>query len=113
MFVSFENIGQVCATFHCDDGVAVGAPCSMSRTGTVGASDDEENFIGVVESIKNNYACVTVRGFVTLPYSGTTPGIGYCTLTGDGAGKIKVCVDGNSYLVAAVDTVNKTATILL
>lgn len=113
MFISFENVGQVCATFYCDGTVAVGAPCSMSRAGTVGACGDEENFVGVVAAVRDNCANVIVRGFVTVPYSGTTPGIGYCLLTGDGAGNIKVCVDGNSYFVATVDTANHTATILL
>lgn len=113
MFINFDDIGQVCVTFRGDPNTTVGAPCGLSRERTVELAGEGESFIGKVVSIRKQIANVVVKGFVTLPYSGTAPGVGYVSLAGDGAGAITVCDDGRAYLVVDVDTVNKTATILL
>ncbi len=113
MIFKFDDIGQVCASFYCDDGVNAGDPCSIVRNRTINTTREDEAFIGKVLSVRNNVASVAVGGFVTLSFTGSAPGTGYANLSGNGNGGIMVCNDGKTYLVVSVDAVNKTATILL
>lgn len=113
MSVSFEEIGQVAATFQAESGVMVGQVCKITANGKVGACAAGENFCGVAVSKKGGYGAVAVRGFVTLPYTGTTaPTVGYCTLAADSSGGVTVPKSGGrEYLVVSVE--NGTVTVLL
>jgi len=111
--ISFDDIGQVCVSFHCDNEIAPGSPCSVYRSQTVGFAKANEPFIGKVISYRNNVANVVISGFVTFPYSGSPVSVGYTNLCSDGEGNITANEDGKTYLVVAVDNFKKTATILL
>lgn len=109
----YEQIGQVCATFACNRKIVPGQVCEIIANNTVAMCNEESNFCGVVAQCQENCASVILRGFVTVPYTGSTPSIGHVPLSGDGDGNVCVCTDAHSYLVTNVDAVNKTITFLL
>lgn len=133
MSVSFEGVGQVCATFL-GGKLTEGQVVKLAGSGTVGACGAGDGFIGAALCCKDDACTVQVGGFVTVSYSGTTPTVGWCALTADGNGGVKVAAaeaaaleetggsgsteagkTGSSRVlpVVSVDTTAKTATILL
>ena len=112
MSVSFEGVGQVCATFL-GGGLTEGHVVKMSAAGTVSACTDGDAFCGVTMCCKDDACTVLVRGFVTVKYTGTAPEVGLKALEADGKGGVKTAETGVSCLVADVDTIDKTVTILL
>ncbi len=113
MAISFDQIGQVCATFSAQGDLAVGEICTCTGKGLVTVSDIEERFTGVIMGLQHGFAAVAVQGFVTVPYSGSTvPTYGFCTLTSDGDGKVMVGGE-HTYLVVSVDRNTRKVTFLL
>ena len=111
MSVSFEGIGRWCATFLAGD-VEQGDPVKISANGTVAACSAGDAFCGVAVSERDGACSVQLGGFITLPYSGTAPTVGYAALCADGTGGVKSGGTA-SYLTVDVDTTEKTVTILL
>ena len=105
MSVSFEGVGQVCATFL-GGKLTEGEVGKVTENGTVGACAADDGFCGVAICCKDDACTVQVRGFVTVGYSGTAPGMGWRTLAADGKG-------GVNCLVADVDAAVKTVTMML
>ena len=105
MSVSFEGVGQVCATFL-GGKLTEGEGVKVTENGTVGACAADDGFCGVAICCKDDACTVQVRGFVTVGYSGTAPGMGWRTLAADGKG-------GVNCLVADVDAAVKTVTMML
>lgn len=114
MNVCFDGVGQVCATFL-DGGVSLGQVVKVTGRGTVGKCGAGDSFCGVVLHSRAGACAVQVRGFVTVSYSGTAPGLGLAALCADDKGGVKTAAasGGTSYLVVDVDTTAKTVTILL
>ena len=113
MKVSFEGIGQWCATFAGAD-VAEGSLVKISGPGTVAACGAGDAFCGVAVCGGGDACTVQLGGFATVPYSGTTaPGVGLAVLAGDGAGGVKTATSGVSCWVVDKDETAKTVTILL
>ncbi len=123
MSVSFEGVGQVCATFL-GGKLTEGQVVKLTGNGTVGACAAGDSFIGAAICCKDDACTVQVGGFVTVSYSGTAPTAGWCVLTADGNGGVKaaaaseaaedeVAESGRMLPVVAVDTTAKTVTILL
>ncbi len=95
-----------------------GKPVKVSANGTVALASGEERFFGVVLSVSEDHqvAVVQTHGFVTVPYTGAAPALGYTELVADGTGGVKVPTTagtGIPYWVVAVDTANQTVTFLL
>ncbi len=112
MAFSFDQIGQVCATFLDTNDLTVGAPCCCTGNNTVTACQADDRIAGVVVGKQHDLVAVAVRGFVTVPYSGSAPACGFCTLAADGDGN--VAVGGTeTYLVVSVNKINSTVTFLL
>ena len=105
MSVSFEGVGQVCATFL-GGKLTEGEVVKVTENGTVGACAADDGFCGVAICCKDDACTVQVRGFVTVGYSGTAPGMGWRMLAADGKG-------GVNCLVADVDAAVKTVTMML
>ncbi len=126
MKVSFEGVGQVCATFL-GDKLTEGQTVKMTGNGTVGACAADDVFCGVAVCCKDDACTVQVGGFVTVGYTGTAPGVGWQALSANGSGgvktaggaeaasegSVKTASDGVNCLVVNVDTTAKTVTILL
>ena len=115
MSISFEGIGQWCASFACED-VAEGMAVKLTDNGKVGKCGAGEDFCGVVAAMGHDGKGCSVQmgGFVTLPYSGEeVPALGICTLSADGKGGVQSATGGWEYLVVCVDKSAKTVTIKL
>lgn len=114
MNISYQGIGQRCATFM-SDGAKEGALVKLSANGTVAPCEAGEDFIGVVVAASRDGEACTVQlgGFVTLAYTGA-PALGYCALTADGAGGVKDAEGaGRALLVVELDGTAKTVTVML
>ena len=103
MKVCFEDIGHMSATFLLQSGQG-GEPVKVCGNGTVCGCADGDIFCGVMENHRGGYAGVQLRGFVTLPYSGSAPALGYAALAADGNGGVKVASGGRNCLVVSVDS---------
>lgn len=112
MNVSFQGIGQVCATFLCGD-VKAGQVVKVTAAGTVGPCADNDPFCGVVMMTKGGGASVQVAGFATVGFSGEAPAAGFAKLAADNSGGVKTAPGGRDYLVVDTDAVGKTITIKL
>ena len=113
MSISFEGVGQVCATFL-GGSLTEGQVVKMTSGGTVGACSAGDPFCGVALCCKDDACAVQVRGFVSVSYSGTAPTVGWNTLAADGNGGVKTVTSGGMTCLAAdVDTTAKTVTIML
>lgn len=113
MAISYEGIGQVCVTLYKNNTVTVGCTCSMAGDNCVGVSEEDENFAGIAAAIRGKYVNMIISGVVTLPYTGTAPGVGYCALAGDGSGNVKYSTEGNIYRVLSVNMKDHTVTFIL
>lgn len=113
MTVSFEGVGQVCATFM-GGGLTEGHVVKLTGSGTVGACAADDAFCGVAVCCKDDACTVQVGGFVSVGYTGTAPTVGWKALAADGSGGVKAVTSGGvTCLVADVDTTAKTVTIKL
>ncbi len=112
MSVSFEGVGQICATFL-GGGLTGGHVVKMTGNGSVGACSADDGFCGAALCCRDDACTVQVGGFVSVGYSGTAPAVGYQTLAADGKGGVKTAGSGREYLVADVDAAAKTVTIML
>lgn len=118
MSISFSGIRDK-ATFIASSltfGTDEGKVCKVTANQTVGLCADGDRFNGVITTIErdNAYCVVAKTGYVTLTYSGTTPGYGIQKLSADVDSHIKVdAVSGQEYLVVDVDTGNNKVTLFL
>ncbi|MBE6992874.1 MAG: hypothetical protein E7430_09965 [Ruminococcaceae bacterium] len=103
MKVCFNGIGQQVVTFM-DAGSVKGQVCKVSDGGTVAACADGDVFAGVVVYTDGSWADVQLKGYVTVPYTGTAPAPGWCDMVGNGSGGVAVEDGGRSCLVVEVDT---------
>lgn len=114
MNISFESIGSEYVTFSARGTLSQGTPCKVIANGAVMACTAGDDFCGVACAPKNDTVAVQLRGFVTLPYTGTAPTLGYCGLVADGTGKVKVSSDAaRKFLTVQVNPASATVCILL
>ena len=110
--ISFEGIGELVATFACEETVQAGQVVKVTGPGTVGPCSDGDRFCGVALSAADGYAAVQLAGFITVA-AGEDVTEGWCALAADGSGGVKTLESGNKYWVVASDETAKTVTILL
>ena len=114
MNISFDGIGQNVVTFLAEEGLSEGQVCKVTASGTVGACSAGERFCGVVHHLEDDgAAAVILAGFVTVPYTGSAPAVGYDKLAAGDGGAAAANDAGGEYLVADVDTENLTVTLML
>ena len=110
--ISFEDIGNLMATFYAGEGVKDGQVVKMTGNAAVGPCQEDDPFCGVAGTPRNGAVGVQVKGFVkvaaTLPLS-----VGKSGLVADGNGGIKAGENGVTALVVDVDTAENTAVICL
>ncbi len=114
MKVSFEGIGQWCATFF--GGVTEGHVVKVDGGGCVAECAAGEPFCGAAVYAGGDACTVQMGGFVTVGYSGAAPALGYTALAADGLGGVQSAGEaegGVSRWVVDRDEGNKTVTILL
>ena len=111
--VSFEDIGAVIATFAAQDGVKPGQMVKITANGEVGACSANDAFAGQAQSVRGGFAGVQVKGFLTLPITGSVA-LGRVSLAADGTGGVQTASTGGvPALVVSVDAAAKTAVVCL
>ena len=121
MTVSFEGIGENVVTFYnaaaAASKAAQGDPVRLSAAATVAKCADGERFCGVAVSADEDFAGVQTSGFVTVPYTGAAPSVGYAYLLANGTGGVKAdsaaTKTGGEFLVVAVDTAAATVSFVM
>lgn len=111
MNISYQSIGQVCATFMAYDTQA-GQVVKMFSNDIVGPCQAGEDFIGVLLHQRGNTATVQTDGFVEVPFSGSSPDAGWTSLCADGNGGVKVGGE-RKYLVVTTNTATNMLTLKL
>ena len=94
----------MCVTATAASTAAAGKVCKLDSGGRAANCTAGDRFCGLVLHVRGGNAAVQVGGFAQ---------VGYTKLSADGTGGVKGDTAGTEYLVAAVDTVKKTVTILL
>lgn len=115
MSVSFDGVGQVCATFL-GAGIQEGQAVKVSGRGAAAPCGDGESFCGAAVCCRDDACTVQVSGFMTLGYTGTAPGLGPVRLCGNGQGGVRAAADedaATACLAVDADEAAKTVTILL
>lgn len=113
MAISYQSIAQECITLYATDGLKEGAPCIISGNDTADICEDCDKFVGIVESVRGKICSVIVKGFVTVPYTGDAPVVGWQKLASTDIDTVQCEPTGGSYLVTNVNTMDKTVTFLL
>lgn len=102
-------------------------PLKLSGNKTVALAADGDTFHGVAHTVESDAVGVKLSGLVTMPYTGSDPGVGPVQLRANGAGGVKVVTetedsDGketnssnrfNLFLVLSVDTTAKTVSFIM
>ena len=109
MSVSFEGIGASFVSMETSGTVTPGTPVKMSGNGTVSACANGERFMGVAVTVAaDGVANVQVRGYITMPCSGTLPAVGWARLVSGTGGKLKTDTAaspaGGEYLIVDKDS---------
>lgn len=104
MNVSFRGIHETIATFKAGTGVDAGVPVKVSAEGTVAACSANDEFAGVVTSVREGYCAVQLSGYAEMSYSGTAPSYGKALLVADGSGKVKTAASGRAVTVVHLNT---------
>lgn len=103
--ISFEGIGEVVATFGCAEGVDPGQVVKITADGTVGVCAAGNKICGVALSSQDGYAAVQLGGLVKVPVSGEGVTSGWCKLSADGSGGMKLdTTAGIEYLVVRTES---------
>ena len=106
MSVAFDGMDNLVVTFRCSGTVEAGSP--DGGTGKVP--------IGVLLQKRGNYAAVQIRGYVTLPYTGTAPALGWQELVTNGSQGLRTVTTGEAgkaCLVVRVDAATSTLGLFL
>lgn len=111
--ISMQGIGASCLSAKKGSAATAGYPCYFSANDTVANSANGAVFSGVIAGVRGELVTVQYRGFVTLPYTGTAPGVGYAALVANGSGGVKAASGGRTLLVTSVDTAASTVCVLL
>lgn len=99
-------------TLNGDSSLNVGEIVKISDNNTVSSCTGSDSFCGIISHEKNGICAVQLHGAVTVPFTGTAPGVGYQKLCADGAKGVK-SGSGREYLVLSVDNVKSTVTFVL
>ena len=100
-------------TLHADETVKEGSTVVFADDSTVKAAAADEIPCGICTKIRNGLASVVFAGHVTVPFSGTVPALGYCKLSADGNGGVKLNDNGKHFLVVYSDEADKTIDIIM
>ena len=85
----------------------------ITANGEVGACSANDAFAGQAQSVRGGFAGVQVKGFLTLPITGSVA-LGRVSLAADGTGGVQAATTGGvTALVVSVDAAAKTAVVCL
>lgn len=105
MDTAMNGFAENAATFRCEKQITAGTPVMVTESGVVAAADGA--FCGVALSWRDGYAAVQLSGYVSLPYSGNQPAVGYQVFTAGTDGSVQAAAagtDGVKRLVVDADS---------
>ena len=105
MRVAFNGTQEIVLSFEAGT-VTNHYPVVMSQNNEVSNASDGDKAIGIALFSSNGIASVQMKGYIELPYTGTTPTLGFNSFLADGTGGIKSDPSGIPYLVVNLDTTN-------
>ena len=112
MSVAFNGFNENVATFEAATGVTPGKPVTMSANNKVQAVTSG-TFCGICTNVRQGYAGVQLKGFVTVAYTGSVS-VGYQKLVATSGGKVTVDTNnGREYLVVEVNSTAGTIGFML
>lgn len=112
MSISYEEIGQVLVTCKAAAGVKEENMVKFSGNDTVSACSAGEAFCGLAVGVsEDGYAAVQVKGFCTVPCTGSVA-VGWQSLTADGNGGVKSADTGEQGVNALVVSVNSGSAVI-
>ena len=100
--ISFDDIGNVMATFYADEGVEAGQMVKVTGNGTVGPCAVGDSICGVAGQVRCGAVAVQVGGFMQVNTTGEVD-LGRVKLAADGKGGVQVDEDGVQALVVQVE----------
>ncbi len=100
--ISFDDIGNVMATFYADQGVEDGQVVKVTANGTVGPCEQGDTFCGVAGQARKGAVAVQVGGFMQVNITGEM-GLGRVKMAADGKGGVQAAEDGVQALVVQVE----------
>lgn len=98
-------------TMLCEMGAAPGDLVMMSADNTVKKATSGK-FMGIVHSIRGEYALIQTGGYTVLHYSGEDPTVGFVAIAADINADAVKSEGGREVLVTEVDTTAKNIGIL-
>ena len=110
--ISFDDIGNVMATFYASEGVEAGQVVKVTANGTVGPCAQGEAFCGVAGQVRCGAVAVQVGGFMQIGITGEI-GLGRVKLAADGKGGVQADDNGVEALVVQVEQALGKAVICL
>ena len=100
--ISFDDIGNVMATFYADEGVEDGQVVKVTANGTVGPCAQGDVFCGVAGQARKGAVAVQVGGFMQVGITGEV-GLGRVKLAADGKGGVQADDSGVEALVVQTE----------
>ena len=100
--ISFDDIGNVMATFYTDEGVEAGQVVKVTANGKVGPCMGGDSICGVAGQVRCGAVAVQVGGFMQVGTTGEV-GLGRVKLVADGKGGVQVADNGVEALVVQVE----------
>lgn len=100
--ISFDDIGNVMATFYAHEGVEDGQVVKVTANGTVGPCEQGDAFCGVAGQVRKGAVAVQVGGFMQVNITGQVS-LGRVKLAADGKGGVQTAEDGVQALVVQVE----------
>lgn len=108
MTISFQGIGQQAVSFFAGKIMDAGTVCKVTANSCVTTCAAGEAFCGIAGNTRGGVTHVTLKGYVTVPYTGTAPKVGWCALAANGNGGVKTLEGAREYLVVNVNTTDNT-----
>ncbi len=108
-----DGYGRNEVTLNSSENLNKGCTVAMSDDYTVAQAADGEGIVGVCTYSEEGSASVLIKGYAEVPYSGEAPAVGYCKLSGNGAGGVKKDTNGRDILVVGIDEAASLCGIIL
>ena len=114
MSIKLNGFNSKVVTFKASGDIVLGTPVRPSSNYTVSPCPASSPFVGVAVSLSNGLVGVQTNGYFELPYSSSTPSIGFARMAADGKGGLLLdSTNGRECAVVYVNTATKTVGILM
>ncbi len=103
----YKGFGESVLTFGTAENEIAGKALTVVANDKAAVSAEGDSFCGVGLSVRGDIATVQMGGYCQMPYEGTAPALGVCTLAAAKNGAVKAATTGRSVTVLNVDAEKK------